>query len=58
MQKNEDKANAQAEREQKLQDEYFELSDKMYGDKEYSDEEMNAMEKRQDEILDEVEPIN
>ncbi|PTL14463.1 hypothetical protein BUZ08_13160 [Staphylococcus gallinarum] len=58
MQKNEDKANAQAEREQKLQDEYFELSDKMFGDKEYSDEEMNAMEKRQDEILDEVEPIN
>lgn len=44
--------------EAKLQEEYFGLSDKMYGDEEYSDEEMEAMEKRQDEILDEVEPIN
>lgn len=49
---------AQEAKEAKLQDEYFELSDKMYGDEEYSDEEMEAMEKRQDEILDEVEPIN
>lgn len=49
---------AQEAKEAKLQEEYFELSDKMYGDEEYSDEEMEAMEKRQDEILDEVEPIN
>lgn len=49
---------AQEAKEAKLQDEYFGLSDKMYGDEEYSDEEMEAMEKRQDEILDEVEPIN
>ncbi len=45
-------------KEEELQKEYFELSDKMYGDEEHSDEEMEAMEKRQDEILDEVEPIN
>ena len=44
-------------KEEELQKEYFELSDKMYGDEEHSDEEMEAMEKRQDEILDEVEPI-
>ncbi|MDW4190094.1 hypothetical protein QI203_01760 [Staphylococcus saprophyticus] len=49
---------AQEAKEEKLQEEYFGLSDKMYGDEEYSDEEMEAMEKRQDEILDEVEPIN
>lgn len=49
---------AQEAKEAKLQEEYFGLSDKMYGDEEYSDEEMEAMEKRQDEILDEVEPIN
>ena len=49
---------AQEAKEAKLQEEYFVLSDKMYGDEEYSDEEMEAMEKRQDEILDEVEPIN
>ncbi|WP_233665953.1 hypothetical protein [Staphylococcus saprophyticus] len=49
---------AQETKEAKLQEEYFGLSDKMYGDEEYSDEEMEAMEKRQDEILDEVEPIN
>ena len=49
---------AQEAKEAKLQEEYFRLSDKMYGDEEYSDEEMEAMEKRQDEILDEVEPIN
>ena len=49
---------AQEAKEAKLQEEYFGLSDKMYGDEEYSDKEMEAMEKRQDEILDEVEPIN
>ncbi|MDW4180176.1 hypothetical protein EUA50_12165 [Staphylococcus saprophyticus] len=49
---------AQEAKEEKLQEEYFGLSDKMYGDEEYSDEEIEAMEKRQDEILDEVEPIN
>ncbi|RIO24207.1 hypothetical protein [Staphylococcus saprophyticus] len=49
---------AKEAKEAKLQEEYFGLSDKMYGDEEYSDEEMEAMEKRQDEILDEVEPIN
>lgn len=49
---------AQEAKEAKLQEEYFGLSDKMYGDEEYSDEEMEAIEKRQDEILDEVEPIN
>lgn len=48
----------QESKEAQLQDEYFELSNKMYGDKEYSDEEMEAMENRQDAILDEVEPIN
>lgn len=58
--KEEEEANsaAQEAKEEKLQDEYFRLSDKMYGDEEYSDEEMEAMEKRQDEILDQVEPIN
>lgn len=49
---------AQEAKEEKLQEEYFGLSDKMNGDEEYSDEEIEAMEKRQDEILDEVEPIN
>lgn len=56
--KEQEEEKAQEAKEAKLQDEYFELSDKMYGDEEYSDEEMEAMEKRQDEILDEVEPIN
>ena len=40
-----------------LQKEYLELSDKMF-EEDVSDEEYNAMEKRQNEILDEVEPIN
>ena len=44
-------------RKQKLQDEYFNLSDKMYEDG-VSKAEYNSMEKRQDEILDEVRPIN
>lgn len=44
-------------RKQKLQDEYFNLSDKMYEDR-VSKAEYNSMEKRQDEILDEVRPIN
>ncbi|WP_210146199.1 hypothetical protein [Staphylococcus sp. GDY8P31P] len=57
----EQEAAEQAEQEAKeaeLQEEYFDLSDKMYGEKDYSDEEMEAMERRQNEILDEVEPIN
>ena len=44
-------------RKQKLQDEYFNLSDKMYEDR-VSKAEYNSMEKRQNEILDEVRPIN
>lgn len=56
--KEQDEEKSQEAKEAKLQEEYFGLSDKMYGDEEYSDEEMEAMEKRQDEILDEVEPIN
>lgn len=48
---------AQEVREQQLQEEYFELSDRMYED-DVSDEEYEAMEKRQNEILDQVEPIN
>lgn len=56
--KEQDAEKSQEAKEAKLQEEYFGLSDKMYGDEEYSDEEMEAMEKRQDEILDEVEPIN
>lgn len=48
----------QEAKEAKLQEEYFDLSDKMYGEKDYSDEEMEQMERRQNEILDEVEPIN
>lgn len=47
----------QEAKEQKLQDEYFDLSDKMYEDG-VSESEYNSMEKRQEEILDEVEPIN
>lgn len=48
---------AQEEKEAKLQKEYFDLSDKMF-EEDVSDEEYEAMEKRQNEILDEVEPIN
>lgn len=48
---------AQAEKEAELQKEYFDLSDRMYED-DVSDEEYEAMEKRQNEILDQVEPIN
>ena len=48
---------AQDEKEAALQKEYFDLSDKMFED-DVSDEEYEAMEKRQEEILDEVEPIN
>ncbi|WP_261370578.1 hypothetical protein [Staphylococcus hominis] len=48
---------AQDEKEAALQKEYFDLSDKMFED-DVSDEEYEAMEKRQNEILDEVEPIN
>ena len=48
---------AQAEKKTELQKEYLELSDKMF-EEDVSDEEYNAMEKRQNEILDEVEPIN
>ncbi|NJH98360.1 hypothetical protein [Staphylococcus agnetis] len=44
-------------REQKLQNEYFQLSDKMYEDG-VSQAEYNSMEKRQEEILNEVTPIN
>lgn len=40
-----------------MQKEYFDLSDKMYNGN-ASESEYNAMEKRQNEILDEVEPIN
>ena len=47
----------QEAKEQKLQDEYFDLSDKMYEDG-VSESEYNSMKKRQEEILDEVEPIN
>lgn len=57
LQKNEEEANAQAQKEQRLQDEYFELSDKMYEDN-VSESEYNKMEKRQNEILDQVEPVN
>lgn len=48
---------AQAKKKTELQKEYLELSDKMF-EEDVSDEEYNAMEKRQNEILDEVEPIN
>ncbi|EHR80362.1 hypothetical protein [Staphylococcus epidermidis] len=53
----EENKKAQAEKEAELQKEYFELSDKMF-EEDVSDEEYDAMEKRQNEILDEVEPIN
>ncbi|MCI2874758.1 hypothetical protein RJB92_01140 [Staphylococcus hominis] len=53
----EDDRKAQEEKEAKLQKEYFDLSDKMF-EEDVSDEEYEAMEKRQNEILDEVEPIN
>jgi len=41
-----------------LENEYFDLSDQMYGGEEYNDKEIEAMKKRQDEILDKVKPIN
>ena len=47
----------QEAKEQRLEDEYFDLSDKMFEDG-VSESEYNSMEKRQEEILDEVEPIN
>lgn len=47
----------QKAKEDKLQKEYFDLSDKMYQDG-VSESDYNAMEKRQNEILDQVEPIN
>ena len=47
----------QEAKEQRLEDEYFDLTDKMYEDG-VSESEYNSMEKRQEEILDEVEPIN
>lgn len=50
-------AEEQEAKEQKLQDEYFELTDKMYEDG-VTDKEREQMEKRQDEILDEVSPNN
>lgn len=40
---------AQAEKKTELQKEYLELSDKMF-EEDVSDEEYNAMEKRQNEI--------
>lgn len=48
---------AREQKEAALQKEYFELSDKMYQDG-VSDEAYNAMEKRQNEILDQIQPIN
>ncbi|WP_432724416.1 hypothetical protein [Staphylococcus equorum] len=39
-----------------MQEEYFSLSDKMYED-DVNDSEYESMQKRQDEILDQVEPI-
>ena len=50
-------AEEQKAKEDKLQKEYFDLSDKMYQDG-VSESDYNAMEKRQNEILDQVEPIN
>lgn len=52
-----DEVDKQLEKKTELQKEYLELSDKMF-EEDVSDEEYNAMEKRQNEILDEVEPIN
>ncbi|WP_278248196.1 hypothetical protein [Staphylococcus sp. 191] len=40
-----------------MQKEYFELSDKMAEDN-VSEEEYKDMEKRQEEILDQVQPID
>lgn len=53
----EENKKAQSEKKTELQKEYLELSDKMF-EEDVSDEKYNAMEKRQNEILDEVEPIN
>ncbi|WP_145427934.1 hypothetical protein [Staphylococcus pettenkoferi] len=47
----------QKAKEDKLEKEYFDLSDKMNREG-VSDEEFERMEKRQDEILDEVSPDN
>lgn len=53
----EEEQKAKEQKEAELEREYFELSDKMYED-DVTDEEYEAMQRRQDEILDEVEPIN
>ncbi|MCG7340132.1 hypothetical protein MHZ36_12620 [Staphylococcus sp. ACRSN] len=50
---------AQEAKEEKLHDEYNALTEKMYGeDSNLSDEEIEKLEKKQDAILDQVEPIN
>ncbi|WP_281673366.1 hypothetical protein [Staphylococcus auricularis] len=54
----EDEDEIEKEREDELQDEYFEISDKLFEDDNLSEEEEEELEKRQDEILDEVEPIH
>ena len=58
MKKEEEAEEAKQEaKEEKLQDEYFGISDRL-ADEDLSGQEYEALEKRQDEILDEVEPID